>query len=154
MPQLTETIKIVAGLGAVGLTGSTHLCDAVSMENYAHFTAIVQIGANAGASDITLCDMSAANSSAIGYIGFNYRQSSTGPDDALGNLTAATTDGISMSSADNCMTVIELDASELDDGKPWVAVNTADPSAATFASVTYLLSGARYKQNVPPTAIA
>ncbi len=150
--NLNEVVKIVnAGppvdLNTAGLDGAY-----VDMANYDHLTALVPLGANAGAATITV-EEDADGSGAGTARAFNYRQS-TSDGETLGDLTAATSSGVTTGATANTMTVIELKASELTDGKRFVRVRVSDPGAATIGGIIYLLSGGRYVGNTIPAAKA
>lgn len=127
-----------------------------SMENYAHATIIVNVStADADAGNITVeeCDdFTPTNDTAID---FYYYAETTALGDTLGARTkAVAATGIDVSANDNCLYVIELDASELSEGYPCVVVKWSNPGGSTIASAVAILSGSRYAGDQSATAIA
>ncbi len=156
MPGITvaEECKVVNLIGAVDINGNGANSDAFSMENYAHATVICSMGAESLPSAITVKENTSAAGAGATYIGFDYYAEETTLGDTLGDRTTATTAGITGTTGANIFYVIELDADELSDGYPWVTVHFADSSGAKVMSCVGVLSGSRYAQAVPPTAIA
>lgn len=128
--------------------------DVWSMANASHASITILLGVTGGASTVTLeeCDnFTPSNSTAIA---FSYYKEETAGGDTLGVRTAATSSGFAASTNDGVFYVIEVDASQLSDGRPNLRVVFSDPSGATFGSVSVLLSGLRYAQEASATAIA
>ena len=86
-------------------------------------------------------------------IAFDYYAETTDAGDTLGARTAATVAGFATSTNDNVTYVIEIDATQLTQGYPYLVLKMTDPGAATLASAVAVLSGNRYAQAVTPTAI-
>lgn len=153
MEHLSQVCKIVnAGppkdINGAGLDGAY-----VKLDTYGHLTAIVALGVTGAAATITV-EKDADGSGAGTAIAFNYRKEDTASGDTLDTLTAATNAGVATSTNDNIFYVIELDAREIGPDYPWVRVRVSDPSQATLCAITYVLSGARYQGDVPPTALS
>lgn len=149
---LSELTKIINALPPISEGGGN---DAVyvNMKNFAHLTAIIQMGV--GAEPTITVEKSATGVGAGTAITFNWRKCNTAFDasggDLLGALAAATggVAGEAMSATDNTFAVIELDAEELGPTYPFVRVCVG--VAAGLIAIVYILSGARYKE--PPTAL-
>ena len=71
----------------------------------------------------------------------------------LGARTAVAAAGLTPSANDGIFYVIELDASELSDGKPYVQVELTNGTNSVIAAVVAILSGARYAEAQSPTEI-
>ena len=154
--NIAEEAHVVAGLYPIAVSGLTTM-DAVNMEGYSHFTAIITTGAANGA-DITVTAYNASDASATSaaVIPFSYYQETTASTDVLGarvlnSTTALTFDN---SATANLMAVIEIDASELTDGLNWVNLTLSGGVSTTPFSIVYILSGARYAGPESPTVIA
>lgn len=152
---LAEQAKIVNILPPQDVdTGKTSAV--FSLKNYAHATIIITAGStNADAGNITIeeCDdFTPTNSNPVDFF---YYAEETASGDTLGARTkAAKATGIAVSGNDNIMYVIEIDASQLSEGFPNLALKWSDPGGATFGSAVAILSGARYAGTEAPTAIA
>jgi hypothetical protein len=85
---------------------------------------------------------------------FRYAAEATDAGDTLGALTAVSSSGFAMSTNNNIMYVIEIDADELADGYPWLQVCFSNPSNATYVAAVAILSGSRYAKDQSATAIA
>jgi hypothetical protein len=89
-------------------------------------------------------------------IDFRYRESgATGTSDAFGDITAATTSGVTVAATDDDkIFLIEIDADELSDGYPYVRI-VVDPGSSASAcevAIVAVLDG-RFKQNDAPSAL-
>ncbi|TVQ38484.1 MAG: hypothetical protein EA384_09130 [Spirochaetaceae bacterium] len=121
-----------------------------SMANYSHVSILVAIGNMDNAATITVTENT--NSSAVGEatIGFDYY--AIDGNGNTGARTTATDAGFSTGTTNNRMWVIEVDAEQLSDGKPWMAVKTTNPATSSIITIIPVLSGARYAQAKPPAA--
>jgi hypothetical protein len=153
---IAEQAHVAMGLYPISANGLTTL-DAVNMENYGHLTAIVATGALNGA-DLVVTASASTNNAAGGaeVIPFHYYQETTASTDVLGarvlNSTTALTFG--NSAVNNQFAVVELDAAELPEGKPWVNLNLNGAATTTPTAVTYILSGSRYAGAQSPTVLS
>ena len=152
--NIAEECHVVNAIAPIDINGVGPDSDVWSMENYSHCSIIVQLGVTGGATTITVeeCDdFTPHNSTAIAF--YNSAEV-TAAGDTLGARTAATSSGITGSTNDGVMYVIEIDASELTDGYPNLRVRFSDPTEATVVSAVAILSGSRYATEASPTAIA
>ena len=150
---VAEDLHVVLATAPVDVNSGVN-SDVWSMANHSHCTIIVQFGVTGGASTITVeeCDnFTPSNTTAIAFASY---AEETAAGDTLAARVATTTSGITGSTNDGVFYVIEIDASQLTDGRPNLRVVFSDPSGATFASVLVLLSGSRYAQESSATAIA
>ncbi|MCK9504706.1 MAG: hypothetical protein M0Q95_11055 [Porticoccaceae bacterium] len=154
---LVEKTKIVTGLAPITPSSSTP--DYVSLKNYTHLTAIITVdnGATVTGSAITLKQATAVAGTDEKALGIDrvWVNEDTAASDAL-TKTDVESDTFTTDETDNknLMYVIEVDAAELDidGGFDCVRVGTGNASN-TVLSVVYILSGARYAQATPPSAI-
>lgn len=136
----------------VNTTGSTFASDVINMANYSHMTIIVSQGAWAGGSStltVEYCDDNTPTTDTA--MAFNYRTAVTGAGatDLMGALTAATSAGITLDTA-NTTTIIELDAAELEAagaGNNRVRVKGTSPGANDdYICVIGIPTGARFSE--------
>jgi len=152
--SIAEACHVVNAIAPIDINGSGASSDIWTMENHSHCSIIVTMGVTGAAVTITVdeCDdFTPTNSTAIA---FSYYAETTASGDTLSAKTAATTSGITGSTNDGIIYVIEIDADELTDGYPCLRVVLSDPAAATLASAVAVLSGGRYAQEASATAIA
>jgi hypothetical protein len=151
---LAEQGHIVNALAPVDITGGAQT-DRVKMSNAGHLTAIVKIGVSAAAFTKILVnaseDAAGSNSEAIP---FRMAKEETAGGDTLSGFEDVLAAGYSPSANDGIFYVIELDASELPDGKPWVDVQLTNGTNSVLADVTFILTGYRYQGSQNQTAIA
>lgn len=156
--NIAEECHVVHFLHPVDLDSSQHsaqITDRIHLGRYRHVSIIISLGVTGAAATITLIPYTAASGgSAASAIAFNYYAETTAAGDTLSGKTAATASGFATSTNDTVFYVIELDASELPDGYPWLGVTITDPTAATFGAVVAILSGARYSGDQSPTVLA
>jgi hypothetical protein len=147
---LSEMGKPVAGIAPVDIGGAAKTSDYFSLEKYNHASIIVYCGAITNAATITVEESDDASGSNTTAIAFSYYQITSG---VTGDRTTATSAGFSTGTTDGSMFVIEIDADELSDGYPFLVVKTTG-AAANLITVVPILSGARYAQAAPPTALS
>ena len=159
---VAEEGHVVNILPPVDITGGK-TTQAFSMKNYQHATIILQVGVSAAAWTSIIVNAGTATA-AVGAtvagataLPFRmYKQETAGAaNDVLGAPVAETTSGeTSVSANDGIFYVIELDANELPDGKPYVQVALANGSNSVIASAVAVLSGARYAHRQSETVTA
>ena len=151
----TERNHIAIGLVPdADLYAADPATDIINMEDYSHVTFLLTEGAGGtGTVKLTVeeCDdTTPTNSTAIA---FKYRVCSSG--DTWGALTASAATGYTTTAGANKMVAVEVDAAELSDGYPFVRLQLTEVvDDPCDAGVVVILSGARYPQAVPTTAIA
>lgn len=152
--NLAEQGHIVNVIPAIDVTGGA-TGDRFKMSNAGHATIIVQIGVSAAApTAIVVKECTAATGGTATAIGFSYYAEETASGDTLTAKQTATSSGITPSANNNIFYVIELDASELSDGYPWVEVSITNGTNSVIASAVAVLSGYRYQGSANQTAIA
>jgi hypothetical protein len=159
---VAEEGHIVNILPPVDITGGKK-SQAFSMANYQHATILLQVGVSAAAwtsiivkagSATAAIGADVANATAIPFK--MYKQETAGADkDVLGAPVFETASGeTSVSANDGIFYVIEIDANELPDGKPYVQLVLANGANSVIASAVAVLSGARYAEQASPTVTA
>lgn len=144
--NIAESCHVVNILPPIDITGGA-FSDVFSMENYAHATIIIQAGVTAAAWTkiiVNECiDATGHVGTAVAIAHYIYKEE-TDSGDTLGVRTAALAAGETPSANDNIFYVIELNASELSDGYPWVELSLTNGANANLVSAVAILSGARY----------
>ncbi len=154
---MSEFVKIVAGLrpDADALSG-TKTSDYVKMALYQKLMGILYLGdATGGTATHTITVQAASDDTGTGAeaVAFKYRRCSSG--DTLGDVTDATTAGFVTTAGDNQHYTIEIDAADLPEGKPWVAIKSVEATDDPVdAALIMLLGNARYSGDDLPTAIS
>jgi hypothetical protein len=154
--NIAEQGHVAVGSYPISANGVTTL-DAINMEGYSHLSAIITTGAtNGGAITVTAYNSTDAAAGGAAAIAFNYYLETTASTDVLGSRVLSSTTALAFTndSISNQMAVIELDASELTDGKNWFNLTLSGATTTTPISVVYVLSGARYAGPESPTVIA
>ncbi len=121
-----------------------------SMANHRHASIIIVSGVAANQAVITVFNATSnagAGEHAIAFTSYNY-----GTTDVAGPLVATGAGGFTQTAA-GCLTILEIDASELTQDHPYIGVKT-DTAAANLISIVAVLSGARYEAQLSPTVNA
>lgn len=141
---LAEQGHFVNALPAKDITGGA-TSDVISMKNFRKACIIVSFGVSASAATKIFLEavdnFAGANPVALPY---SLYAEETSLGDTLGAREAVTAAGKTPSANDNIFYVIELDAMELPDDKPFFQVRISAPAAAILASVVVVLGGARF----------
>lgn len=158
---VAEQGHVVNILPPVDITGGAK-AQAFSMANYQHATIVVQIGVSSAAFTKIFVKYGSATA-AVGAdvagstaMAFNiYVQETAGADkDTLGARTLVAATGQTPAATDGIMYVIELDASELPDGFPYVQLVMTNGTNSVIASAIAILSGSRFAETQSPTVTA
>lgn len=127
----------------------------VSLKNYARLVIVIITGAwAAGTAAVTLSQATAVAGTGAKALGFANQWNDVAASGTLVK-TAVASDTFTLGTA-NKMFVIEVDAGSLDvaGGFDCVTLAVASPGAnADFYGVAYILEGARYQQDTPPSAV-
>jgi hypothetical protein len=153
---LAEQGHFVNILAPVDITGGK-TAQAFSLKNHAHASILIQVGVSAAAWTkilVNQCtDNTGANPVAIPFS--IYKQETAGvANDVLGSRTAVTAAGYTPSANDGIFYVIELDASELADGSPYVQLQLTNGANSVIASAVAMLTGDRFPGDQNQTATA
>ena len=153
---ISEEVHVVSGLkpDADALAG-TKTSDYFSMANYGKACAILDVGEGAtGTTKVTVqaaTDVSGTDAEAIAF----KRRTHAATTDVLGAITSTTSAGFDTTAGGGDMYVIEWDAADLPDGKPFVAVKCVEQvNDPVDASLLILLAPCRYEGTTHPTAIS
>jgi hypothetical protein len=149
---IAEQMHVVNALEPVDIGGAAKTSDYINLKNAAHITFIVQFGVITNAPTVQI-KKAKSDGGSLTAIAFDYYQETTADGDTLADRATATTAGVTLSTDNNQMLVIEIDAAELEEGYDWIALVT-DNAAACLISAVAVLSGYRYQKENTPTAIA
>lgn len=150
---IAEEGHIVNILPPIDITGGV-ACDRFTMEGYAHVTLILQIGVSGAAfTKIFVKECDAFSGGTANAIAYSIYKEETALGDTLGPRVAVTTAGATPSANDGIFYVIELDASELTDGFPFVELSMTNTGNSVIAGAVAILSGSRYGEVESPTVI-
>ena len=142
--NLAEHGHFVNILPPVDVTGGA-TADVFHLKRHSHATIAVQVGVSAAAFTKILlhaCDNAAGDNPEA--IPFSVYKEETSAGDTLGDREEVLAAGLTPSANDNILYVIELDAAELPEGKPYVELELTNGSNSVIASAVAVLSGARY----------
>lgn len=158
MPQkLLQYVHPVKGLDAVADAFSgTVYSDVVNVKNYRTCTFIVHkaVGAT-GTSTITVLAGSDAADPPTASTAIPFRYKAMTSTDIEGALTDATTSGFATTAGSSQLYLIEVDCDELGDtGYSYLCLKAVEVvDSPVLGGIIILLSGARFAQDVPATAI-
>ena len=138
----------------IDLNDAAKTCDAFSMEGYSHASIIILLGTAGTASTVTVEECTTAAGAGNTAIAFSYHATTDTATDTLGARTTVASTGLAMTAVGDAMVVIEIDASQLSEGYPWVQVQFTDPGGAQLGAAVAVLSGGRYASDQSGTAIA
>lgn len=152
---ISERAKVVVGAAAVAdAFAGTKQFEAVNMGKYDRLLAIVHkaVGTT-GTSTLTVqCSSDAAQTGATA-IPFKYRRVASG--DTAGDITAAAAAGFTTTAGSNEMYLLEIQASDCPEGKPWVNIKSVEVADdPVLGGALYILEGAKYAGESLPTSIA
>ncbi len=145
----SEQFKVVNGIPPVDIGSAAKIGDSVKMTEADKVVFILLFGIITNAPTIIVKEGATAAASGDAIV-FNYRLAAAG--DTLAALTAATVAGVTLSTANDQILVIEVDDTELTEGDVWVHVETDDP-AACLVSCVALGVGLRHQGDTLPTMI-
>lgn len=159
--NLSEAGHIVNVIPPVdGNAGAPVAAQGFHLKNYAHASIIIQIGVTTAApTSIILVSSTAASAGTTTQLAFRYySQTTAGKDkDVLSSTptTAVAATGIATPTAnDNVFYVIELDASELPDGQPYLQLQVTCAASSFLVSAVAILSGGRQQYAGSPAVTA
>jgi len=131
--------------------------DSVKMEQYGHVTFIFLFGELAGTSVLKVYEGATAGAKTTALtFAYRYTEADLLNDDADQFTAEATSAALDLTHGtfEDRVLVVEIDASELTDGYPWVTVEIDDTASELLVSCVAIMSKARYAEDVPPTAVA
>ena len=125
------------------------------MKGHKHATIIIQGGVSAAAWTkiiVRACTLQAGGTATD--IPYRLYVEETDAGDTLAPVEYVAATGRTPTANNNVLYVIELDARELPDGKPWVEVALTNTANSVIASCLVILSGGRYGSSASPTVLA
>lgn len=135
---------------------ATFVTPHVAMKKFQSVQFLVLLGAMATDDFVLTVTASAvtAGSSATA-LAFNYRLTAAGGTDTLGARTAVAAAGLTLANAtyDNKVLIIDVDASELTEDKPYVGLTFTDPGNADAVIGVVALLQPRYPQETNDGAL-
>jgi hypothetical protein len=147
--------KFIAAASPKNYTGAAMADAYVSLKNYQRLTIIIHTGAWAGGTAaVTLKQATAVAGTGVKALAFTKQFNDVAASGTLVE-TAVVANTFNLDTADKEY-IIEVDAESLDlaNGFDCVTAAIATPGAnADLYSVEYVLSGARYQQSTPPSAL-
>lgn len=150
---IAQECHVVQALAPVSSSGGK-TAQAFSMKKYQHASIILLRGAQAAQStSIVVNACSDAGGDGATAIPFNVFKAESANTDVLGAKTSVTSSGFQPTATGGTFYVIEIDASELPAGLPYVQVVETNGSNADLAAVVVVLSGARFAEDQSPTEI-
>ena len=155
--NLDERLHVVGLASPVDTTSTTVESDIVNLKGYHAVEFLVYFGTITGDSVVVTLeecdDVTPSNNTAIV---FKYRKSgATGTSDAFGDITAATTSGVTITASDDDkILMISIKSDELSAGFPYARI-VADPGGSASAVEIAILAvmTPRYPQNDQITAL-
>lgn len=146
----TQEHHVAQGLSPQELNGGAKTSDWVSMANHDHVTALVYIGAHGAATTITVNQASDNAGAGSAAMAFSYRKTATTLVDDWGSVTAVSASGVATSgSVVGQIYAVEIDSAELSSGNDFVSISLSNPGASVIASVMFIASRGKIKQNTP-----
>jgi hypothetical protein len=141
---IAEQAHVVNVIPPIDITGGK-AGDRFSLAKWQHATIIVQIGVSAAAfTKILVNACTAATGGSSAAIAYRLYSEETDAGDTLGAKEEVAATGKTPSANNNIMYVIEIDATELPDGSPWIELSLTNTSNSVIASAVAILTGARY----------
>jgi hypothetical protein len=153
---IAEQDHIVNILPSIDVTGGK-TAQAFSMKEHGHATILISVGVSAAAfTKIIVNECSNAAGANAAPIPFAlYAQETAGAAfDVLGARQQVAAAGYTPSANDGIFYVIEIDASELADGFPYIQLQLTNGANSVIASAIAILSGSRFAGVSSTTATA
>jgi len=155
-----ETFPIIQGHEPVA-SNALATCDYISLKNAKGVMILVHQYGGAGVTNLVLTvneatDITPTGATAL-IAGAEFQiwvNADTSLTDTMVRQTDAVTYTIDTGAQKDQIVAIYIDASILSAGFDCVALHSTGGFATNLVSVTYILDGARYQQETPPTAIA
>lgn len=150
---IAEECHVVNALAPIDIGGGAKVSDYFSLGKYSHASIIITCGIVGNTAQITVEESDDKDGSSTSAIDFKFAQELTAAGDTLGALAfVGGTGGIATGTNNGTIHVIEIDASQLSDGFPYLVVKMTG-AAANLTSCLVVLSGNRYAEDGTPTAI-
>jgi hypothetical protein len=154
--RLSEKFGIVFGFKPADNQAGVD-ADSINTEVCTHVTYLLQFGTVTNDAVLTVksgaTDGTKTTSETFYYRLAGADQAATGAD-VYAAETSATTLTLTAATYDNKLLIVEVPVAQLTAGQPFLTLNLSDAADALNSSCVAILSGMRYQQNQPPTAIA
>jgi hypothetical protein len=154
--KLVERMGFETAIVPKDITGAAQVGDYISLKDYTHVSIRIQQGAWAGGTPaVTLFQATDVAASGEKALGLTKRWTKVGVTGTTFVETAVAADTFNLPAVANTITILEIDAADLDGDNAFdcLTIKVASPGAnADLLSADYLLSGARYGQAVMPDA--
>ena len=142
--KIINLLVPTASLGGVGDSSAFHMKEA------SHASIYIQNGSITNATTIRLYEATTVGLTVAATLAFKYATATA--SDVFAAIADATTAGFATGTSNNCSFCIELDASALTDGYPYVALHFTTAAANAIAA-SAILTGLRYAEDVNLTAL-
>lgn len=155
--MLSEKFGIISLLGPTAdYNGTALVSDAFSMANYDEATILVSHkGGTTGLSALTVYNSTDAAQSGAAAIPFAYRRKTTGASAVWGDISYATSAGISTVATEDTIIEIFVRSSELADGKKFVHLQAAETvNDPVTGSIIAILGAPRFGGVSQPNCLA
>ena len=149
---LSEEAVVVPILPSSSAVSGTVESDFFTMKNAAHASILVMSAVTGSAVTVQVLEATGHGGTSGTAIAFDYAEQSTASSDIYLAVAAATSGGLSTSARDNMSWIIEIDASKLSDGYPFVGIRLSS-AASTVISAYAILTGIRYAEDINLTAL-
>lgn len=148
-----ERVHFVPGIAPVDLGSSTTNTDVINAGACHWVQAIIPIGAITGNAVVYVYESASVAASGNATAAWKYRLTSAVGTDDLGDITAGSASGITLTDGtdESKVMVIDIDPAGLTAGYPYVYV-ALDPGSVLLAGVVFALYP-RYPQNEQVTAV-
>lgn len=155
MDLCQERFPIIMGHEPALETAIDDTSDWVCLKNAAGVYIIVATYGGGGVTDLVLSvheGTTGAGTTAITAVFPIWVNADTATSDTMVRQTDAAGYTIDNALQDNQLVVFYIDASILSAGYDWIQLGSSGGHGSNYASVLYMLDGARYKQVTPPSA--
>lgn len=152
-----EKFPIIQGHEPAAANAIVDTSDWIKLTNAAGLYIIVHHYSGGGDTDLVLTVHEGATGTGTSALATAFQiwvNTDTSLSDAMVKQTDAVTYTIDTGAGKDQIVVFYIDPSILTATYDWVQLGTSGGNAANYASVIYMLDGARYQQETPPTAIA
>ena len=151
--NIAEEAHVVNILPPLDADGSARVSDYFSLKDYGHASILLTIGQAGAASQVTLEESTNNAGGSTAAIPFHLNREETAGGDTLAAREAVSAAGFATSTNNNTTYILDVDASELSPGAPYLVLKLSDPGVSTLVSAVAILSDARHGGATTVTAI-
>lgn len=150
--QLEGKIHYAVALAPQDINGGVS-SDLINTQLYDRIDFVILLGTLAAATTLTVEESDNDGASNVNAIAFDYKKTTTDAGDTFGDVTESNSSGITIANDDDGKTIVVMCRAAGDtDLFPFRRVVFSNPSGADFVSVLAVCYGARYQQDVMPSA--